>query len=292
VHVKGKVALVTGASQGIGRALSVELARRGAWVVLAGLHQEELCKLQAQITGGGGRAIALPCNVREEALVRQLVRDVLTAYGKVDILINNAGITLGGDLRLLSDQDWEHVLSVNLWGVIRMVRAVLPHMLERGTGYIVNIASAAGLVAPALWIPYSTSKFAVVGFSEGLCAAFRPKGVGVSVVCPMWVQTDILKGPAPKLAAAQTPRATTASRRLAPAWGWVVRHLPGREMSVERAAQRIIRGIEREQFFVYTHGWTRLLVLARAFAPQTFSRLWNRVNALDEERHRRTASES
>ena len=70
MHVKGKVALVTGASQGIGRALSVELARRGAWVVLAGLHQEELCKLQAQITGGGGRAIALPCNVREEALVR------------------------------------------------------------------------------------------------------------------------------------------------------------------------------------------------------------------------------
>jgi short-subunit dehydrogenase len=103
-----------------------------------------------------------------------------------------------------------------------MVRAVLPHMVERGSGYIVNIASAAGLVAPALWIPYSTSKFAVVGFSEGLCAAFRPKGVGVSVVCPMWVQTDILKGPPPKLAEFHAPRTTPAGRRLAPAWGWLV----------------------------------------------------------------------
>jgi NAD(P)-dependent dehydrogenase (short-subunit alcohol dehydrogenase family) len=146
-------------------------------------------------------------------------------------------------------------------------------------------------VAPALWIPYSTSKFAVVGFSEGLCAAFRPKGIGVSVVCPMWVQTDILKGPPPKLAGLHTPRRTPAGRRLAPAWGWLVGHLPGRQMTVEVAARRIIRGIEREQFLVYTHGWTRLLVLARAIAPQTFSRLWNRVNAIDEERHRITASE-
>jgi NAD(P)-dependent dehydrogenase (short-subunit alcohol dehydrogenase family) len=292
VLVKDKVVVVTGAGRGIGRALSVELARRGARVVLAGLHQDEICKLQTQITGEGGHAIALACDVREEVPVRQLMQKVVAAYGQVDMLINNAGITLGGDLRLLSDQDWERVLSVNLWGVIRMVRAVLPHMLGRGSGYIVNIASAAGLVAPALWIPYSTSKFAVVGFSEGLCAAFRPKGIGVSVVCPMWVQTDILKGPPPRVAELHIPHRTPAGRRLAPVWGWLVRHLPGRQMTVEVAAQRIIRGIEREQFLVYTHGWTRLLVLARAIAPQVFSRLWNLVNAIDEERHRLRAPEA
>jgi NAD(P)-dependent dehydrogenase (short-subunit alcohol dehydrogenase family) len=292
VLIEGKVVLVTGAGRGIGRGLSIDLARRGARVALAGLHQEELCNLQAQIAGEGGQAIAVACDVREEALVRQLMQDVLAVYGKIDILINNAGITLGGDLRLLSDQDWERALSVNLWSVIRLVRAVLPHMLERGSGYIVNIASAAGLVAPALWIPYSTSKFAVVGFSEGLCAAFRAKGVGVSVVCPMWVQTDLLKRPPPRLAELHTPRATPTNRRLARPWGWLIGHLPGRQITVEMAAQRIIRGIEREQFLVYTHSWTRLLVLARAIAPQTFSRLWDLVNAVDEERHRISAPEA
>jgi NAD(P)-dependent dehydrogenase (short-subunit alcohol dehydrogenase family) len=292
VLIEGKVVLVTGAGRGIGRGLSIDLARRGARVALAGLHQKELCNLQAQIAGEGGQAIAVACDVREEALVRQLMQDVLAVYGKIDILINNAGITLGGDLRLLSDQDWERALSVNLWSVIRLVRAVLPHMLERGSGYIVNIASAAGLVAPALWIPYSTSKFAVVGFSEGLCAAFRAKGVGVSVVCPMWVQTDLLKRPPPRLAELHTPRVTPTNRRLARPWGWLIAHLPGRQITVERAAQRIIRGIEREQFLVYTHSWTHLLVLARAIAPQTFSRLWDLVNAVDEERHRISAPEA
>lgn len=282
---------MTGAGRGIGRSLSFELARRGARVVLSDLNQGDLDKLHAAMRAGGAQAIALQCDVREEALVQTLVKDALAAYGTVDILINNAGVTLGGDLRLLSDTDWDRVLSVNLWGVVRTVRAVLPHMLERGSGYIVNIASAAGLVAPALWIPYAASKFAVVGLSEGLSAAVRPKGIGVSVVCPMWVQTDMLEGPPPKLVESPSSRASPAGRRAGRAWGWLVKRLPGRRMTAETAARRIIRGIEREHFLVYTHGWTRLIVLTRAIAPQTFSRLWERVNAMDEERHRQATQD-
>ena len=116
--VEGKVAVVTGAGRGIGRALSIELARRGARVVLAGRHQDQLDKLQAEIEAAGGEAVALACDVREEALICKLVKDALVAYGAIDILINNAGTGVGGDIRLISDADWEHVFSVNLWALV------------------------------------------------------------------------------------------------------------------------------------------------------------------------------
>jgi NAD(P)-dependent dehydrogenase (short-subunit alcohol dehydrogenase family) len=289
VLLEGKVALVTGAGRGIGRALSVELAQRGARVVLTGLHQEQLDDLQTEITTNGGQAIALVCDVREERHIRKMVNDALAAYGKIDLLINNAGIGAGGDIRLITDDDWQHVLSVNLWGMVWAVRAVLPHMFERGSGYIVNIASGSGLFAPALWIPYATSKFAVVGFSEGLCAAIRPKGIGVSVVCPMWVQTDILKGPPPRLVEPPENRASPRNGGVRRTWQQLVNRLPGHQMTPATAAQRIIRGITRERFLVYTHNWARLIVIARAIAPEMFSRLWDRINAMDEERHRTAA---
>jgi NAD(P)-dependent dehydrogenase (short-subunit alcohol dehydrogenase family) len=286
VQITGKTVLLTGAGGGIGRALSLELVRRGARVALADVDPSGLDALQAEIEARGGQAVTLGCDVRDEGRVQNMVHDALVACGTLDILINSAGVTLGGDIKLLSEEDWERVFSINLWGVVRTVRAVLPHMLERGSGYIVNIASAAGLVAPALWIPYATSKFAVVGFSEGLCAAVRPKGIGVSVVCPMWVQTDLIKGPLPRLSESPGPRPTPVGPRLGRAAAWLAERLPGRQMTTETAARRIIRGIERERFLVYTHRWTWLIVLGRAIAPEIFSRLWDRVNDIDEARHR------
>lgn len=254
-------------------------------MVATGLHQDELDKLKAEISAAGGQAIIERCDVRADVDVRHAVERALATYGRVDILVNNAGVTLGGDVRLLSDEEWERVLNVNLWGAIRTIRAVLPHMFEQKGGYIVNVASAAGLVAPALWIPYAVSKFAVVGLSEGLCAAVRPKGIGVSVVCPMWVQTDILQGPPPNLFASSARR-TPAERRLGRIFGWLLQQFPGREMTAERVALRILRAIERERLFVYTHRGTRLIMLARAVAPEIFSRTWDRINVLDEARHR------
>jgi NAD(P)-dependent dehydrogenase (short-subunit alcohol dehydrogenase family) len=289
MRIEGRVVLVTGANRGIGRALSLELGRRGAKVALAGRQQDELEAVRQEIERAGGSALAHEFDVQNDDEVQALVAAVIAHYGAIDILINNAGITMGGDIRLFSNADWTRVLGINLWGPIRTVRAVVPHMLERRTGYVVNIASAAGLIAPSLWTPYATSKFGLVGFSEGLCGALRPKGIGVSVACPMWVQTAIHEGPPPKLVDGERSGSSSASR-LARWWSALTRRLPGREMPAETAARRIIRGIEHDCFLIYTHQWLRLLVIARAIAPATFSRFWDWINSADEQRRRSESS--
>ena len=283
------MALITGAERGLGRALAVTLAGRGARVIASGLGREQLAALRATIEATGGWARAIPCDVRDRAQISVLVDTVQAAFGGIDLLINNAGITLGGDIRLLSEDDWDHVLDVNLRGAVRMVGAVLPSMLARGRGYIVNVASAAGLFAPALWIPYAASKFALVGFSEGLRAALRRRGIGVSVACPAWLQTDMLTSVKPRLA--DPPPRDATSRRTSPGWIQLTSRARGRPMAPETAARRIIRGIERERFMIYTHRTTPLAVAARALAPGLFARLWQHANEIDESRHRQAAPE-
>ena len=284
MRVEGKTVLVTGAAGGLGCALSIELARRGARLILTGLSQAPLNDVRADIESMGGEAIAIVGDVQKERDVRALVDNALATWGRIDILINNAGITSGGDIRVVADDDWERVLNVNLWGTIRTVRAVLPHMIDRGSGYIVNIASAAGLIAAGLWAPYAVSKFAVVGFSESLCAAYRSKGIGVSVVCPLCVRTNLSKGVRPHVV---PPAALSGPHRIDRMWRWFVTHFPRPYLSVDVAARRIVRGMEREQFLVYTHGWTYPIIVARAIAPQLFSRLWSRANAATEARYQR-----
>jgi NAD(P)-dependent dehydrogenase (short-subunit alcohol dehydrogenase family) len=286
MQIEGSVALVTGAERGLGRALVLGLARGGARVVASGLARESLEALRVDIVAAGGQARAVPCDVTDPAQIATLTAEAAREFGGIDLLVNNAGITLGGDISLISDDAWNRVLEVNLRGAVRMVDAVLPGMLARGRGYIVNIASAAGLAAPALWIPYATSKFALVGFSEGLRAALRPRGLGVSVACPMWIRTDMLRGGLPRLVDA--PVGVQSVNSPGRAWAWLVSRARGKDMSPATAARRIIRGIERERFLIYTHRSTRLFVAARALAPELFARLWDRVNALDELRHRTT----
>lgn len=283
MRIAGAAVVITGAERGLGRALALALAAKGARVVASGLDRDGLERLAAAIRGEGGTALAIPCDVRDAAQVRRLAGDAAAALGGVDLLVNNAGVGLGGDIRRVSEEDWDRVLDVNLRGPVRLVQAVLPGMLQRGRGHIVNVASAAGLAAPALWIPYAATKFALVGFSEGLAAALRPRGIAVSVVCPMWVQTEMLATAPPPLAEAPAAAPSAAAAR---AWAAFAARLPGREMSPDTAARRIVRGIERGRFMIYTHRSTRWVVAARALAPETFARLWGRINALDERRHR------
>jgi len=194
MEIAGAVAVVTGGASGIGRATAVELARRGADIVIADVNDLRMEEVHREIDALGRRALIVHCDISLDRDVEHLRREVMEEMGRVDILMNNAGVAVMGPPETVPAEDWDWILSVNLLGPVRGVRAFLPHMMERGSGYVVNTASIAGLYAYH-WdtIPYITAKHGVVGFSEGLKLYAEPHGVKVSVLCPGLVSTNLVE---------------------------------------------------------------------------------------------------
>jgi NAD(P)-dependent dehydrogenase (short-subunit alcohol dehydrogenase family) len=185
-------AVVTGAASGLGRALAVELARRGASVIAADIDETGAARTVAEIERGGGRAWAHVCDVSDPDAVHELAARARERVGDVDFLANNAGVAVGGRFETISLDDWRWIVDINLWGVIHGCQAFLPAMQARGAGYIVNVASMAGLMAGPELSPYNVTKSGVVALSESLYAENRRSGVHVSVLCPSFFQTRIM----------------------------------------------------------------------------------------------------
>jgi NAD(P)-dependent dehydrogenase (short-subunit alcohol dehydrogenase family) len=185
-------AVVTGGASGIGRGTALELARRGADIVLADIHDERLRETAAVIAALGRRCLPVRCDVTSDADVAALADAAFAAFGTVDLLMNNAGIAVLGPSYRVPMDDWQRILDVNVLGLVRGVNAFVPAMVERGRGYVVNTASIAGVWAYS-WdcAPYITSKFAAYGYSEALARSLRPLGIGVSVLCPGLVHTNL-----------------------------------------------------------------------------------------------------
>jgi NAD(P)-dependent dehydrogenase (short-subunit alcohol dehydrogenase family) len=190
---KGKIALVTGSSGGIGRAIAIALAKEGADIVLASRNIPKLKEVKKEIESTGHRAKVIRCDVSKDASVTAMKEKAMKAFGNIDIIINNAGIGIRGSLEDVSLGDWRYIINTNLMGCIRVVHAFLPHLLERGSGYIVNVSSIQAIAygAEMLNTPYITTKAGIIGFTDGLAATLRPKGIKVSCHIPGGVITDI-----------------------------------------------------------------------------------------------------
>ncbi|WP_121364614.1 3-ketoacyl-ACP reductase [Flavobacterium limicola] len=191
--LKNKNALITGAGKGIGKAIALALAKEGVNVILVARTQEEIDSVAAKVRSLRVKALAITADVADINSVNAAVDKALAEFGTIDILINNAGIAAFGKFLELEPTDWERIIQVNLMGTYYVTRAVLPNMIERQTGDIINISSTAGLSGNALTSAYSASKFAVLGLTESLMQEVRKHNIRVTALTPSTVATDMAK---------------------------------------------------------------------------------------------------
>ncbi|MEM9173781.1 MAG: SDR family NAD(P)-dependent oxidoreductase [Myxococcota bacterium] len=191
--LEGRVAVVTGASSGIGLACAKSLAAAGCRLVIASQSAERLARAEAELREAGAEVLAVQTDVEQREDVERLAERTLDQYGAVHVLVNNAGVYVPGYAWEVSRKDWEWVIGVNLWGPVYGIQSFVPHLLEQDEAHVVNVASAGGLMTAPCHSPYSASKHALVGLSKALRAEFAMKraNVGVTLVCPGGVSTDI-----------------------------------------------------------------------------------------------------
>ena len=191
--LKNKNALITGAGKGIGKAIALALAKEGVNVILVARTKDEIESVAIKARSLRVKALAITADVADINSVNSAVEKALAEFGTIDILINNAGIAAFGKFLELEPTDWERIIQVNLMGTYYVTRAVLPNMIERQTGDIINISSTAGLSGNALTSAYSASKFAVLGLTESLMQEVRKHNIRVTALTPSTVATDMAK---------------------------------------------------------------------------------------------------
>lgn len=189
-----KIALVTGASRGIGKAIAMELAERGATVIVNYSGSEEKAQQTvSEIKKNGGEAVAVKCDVADFAACEKLAKDVIGRYGKLDILVNNAGITRDGLIMKMSEQDFDSVMDTNLKGTYNMIRHFSRWFLKQKSGRIINIASVSGVIGNAGQANYSASKAGVIGLTKAVARELSGRGICINAVAPGFIDTDMTR---------------------------------------------------------------------------------------------------
>lgn len=258
----GQVCIVTGGASGIGRALAQELARRGAKVVVTDIDLVGATTVTTAINAmRADSASAAQLDVTDADAVAAVINQTRQSHGRIDLVVNNAGISITGDARDLSVAQWRRVIDVNLMGVVYGSDAAYKVMAAQGFGHIVNIASLAGLVPFPTNAPYGATKHAVVGLSLALRAEGEDLGVRVSVVCPGFVASNIFNA---------TEMVNVPREQL-------IANIPFNKVSVDVAALRILEGVERNRAMIVFPGYARLLWWGYRLVPGLLAPLGRRL---------------
>jgi short-subunit dehydrogenase len=265
----GEVAIVTGSSRGLGALIAGELARAGCKLVLCARDAEELERVADALRAGGAEVLAVRCDVGEPADIAQLVGRSLRRFGRIDLLVNNAGVIEVGPEQSFELADFERAHSVLFWGTVRTTLAILPHMRGRQHCRIVNITSIGGKVAVPHLLPYACAKFAAVGFSEGLRSELARDGVSVTTIVPGLMRT--------RSDGFASFKGQVKWERF---WFRLAARLPGLSMSPHRAARQIVAATKRREAERVIGLPAKLLRLAMALFPGAGARALETANRL------------
>ena len=266
MEINNSIAVVTGAGCGIGKAIALTLAEEGADIVVTDLNEDWMKETCAEIESLGRKSIAVRTDVSKFEDVQNLYNKSVQEMGHVDIVVNNAGIHMTGPFNKTTLEDWKEIIDINLWGVIYGVHAFLPHFEERGKGYFVNTGSIAGQGGMLdSNIPYTTTKFGAVGFSEGLAYNLYGSGIGVTVICPGVVQTRIMDDERVIDAQSDSMKLKKMLMDSFKDKDWnEIPGLEGQVIKAETVADLTIQAIKEDRFLVTTHQDTRDMIKERA----------------------------
>jgi NAD(P)-dependent dehydrogenase (short-subunit alcohol dehydrogenase family) len=285
--LNGKVVLITGGSRGLGLVLAREFASCGARVAICARDEEDLRYVRDEFASRGDHFFSTQCDGSDRAQVQTMLESMENKFGHVDVLVNNAGTILVGPIEHMTIEDFHEVMRINFWGAVHTTLSVLPSMKRRHEGRIVNITSIGGKVAFPHLLPYTASKFALVGFSEGLRTELAKDGILVTTVVPNLLRTG-------------SPRNTDFKGGHAKehAWFTITDSLPGASVSAQRAARQIVRACQNGESEVVLGLPAKLAILANGVAPGLISDLlaagneWLLARATDSETERRKGYEN
>jgi 3-oxoacyl-[acyl-carrier protein] reductase len=264
--IRGKKALVTGAASGIGRAIAIALAQEGADLFLVDINEAKLLDVARAVRGHGVEAITHVCDLAESAQIGAAVERVRTIWGGLNILINNAGVAYYGQTHLMTDAQWQRIMAVNLMAPIQLFRALLPMLVAADDAHILNVCSLLGLVGWRKVTAYQTTKFGLVGFTNGLRTEYHRDNFGVTALCPGFVQSSLID---------DRMTGEPGKPPAMPAWLCA---------TPEAVAARAIRAIRRNQGMVLitpaAHFYWRLMRICPALVDWLLREGWRRRDRL------------
>jgi short-subunit dehydrogenase len=267
--LRDKTVLITGGSRGLGLVMAREFARHGTRLALCARDEEELERARLDLERFGVEVMVVRCDVRNRQEVNDMVAAVNARFGNVDVLVNNAGVIQVGPLEVMTEEDFEQAMQAHFWAPLNTIMAVLPSMRQRKSGRIVNITSIGGKVAVPHLVPYSASKFALVGLSKGLRAELMKDGISVTTVCPGLMRTG-------------SPRNAEfkGQHRFEYAWFSISDALPLLTVSAENAARQVVRACKRGQAELVISIPAKIAVLFESLFPEAMYQILSVVNQL------------
>ena len=248
-ELQGKTAFITGGASGIGFSMARAFGAAGMNVVLADINEDDLGAAVDELRERQIKVAGVRCDVADRKSLEQAADETIAAFGKVHVVCNNAGVGAGGAIGTLKPGDWDWTIAVNLMGVVYGTEAFLPHIRAHGEGgHFVNTASMAGLISIPGMEPYTASKYAVVGMSEGWAGQLAPENIGVSVLCPGFVRTRIHES-----ARARQDRFGPAADERDPERVEAARQLILGGLDPERVGARVVEAVQAGELYIFTH---------------------------------------